>query len=432
MERAINVREVTKEFMENCYYKTSFNDICENIIWFFTFYPLLAMINFNRSKNINEIFIGVVAIIPIIICVLLKRKLKVVWQSLLVFSTIYILSGGVFYIALDRISYGIFYIPWLIRDIKKSKVVEKVKFTSNNIIASEVVLAISILICAILKFNDMRKLIFILSIIVGLFSVLYIHKIRTDRLYVQDNIKRNVVSISDKYSKNIIIGICIVGIIVVIATVSAMGAFDKAAAVTDKIASILTDRPDSVQVENEYDKDSIKQQANEMDNLQNINSEPSAFVKAIFSVLKVILNIITIGLKIFVAIALMTMIYLVFNFIILKLKTKNETDKIEYIYNSGKKEIKITERMKKYKDDIKELISNDNKKEVRRLYKKKVLKYKVKRVFLRNSFTVGEINNEIRDKANEDIESLSNIYEKARYSNEDIGDLEINQLKKSL
>lgn len=432
MERVINIREVTKEYMENCYYKTIFNEICENIIWFFTFYPMLAMMNFLREKNIVVVFVGTIAIAPIILSALIKRRLKIAWQSLLTYTLIYTAGAIIFYIASRNYYYAVFFIPWLIRDIKKGKAVEKVKFNRNSIIASEAILAVSILICAILKLNEIRIFIFILAIVLGLLSAIYLYKIRTNRLLVEDSIRKNVVSIADKYGKNMMIAICTLGLVGVIGIFMAMGVFNKAAAITDKMAALLTDGIDNVPLKEEQQAESQQGATNGLAEIKNQNKEPSAMVKAIFAVLKVILEIVTLGLKIFVALALMSMVYLVFNFFLLKLKTKNENDKIEYIYNSARDEIKLTKRLKKYKDEIKERLTNDNRKEVRKLYRKKVLKYQGKKVRLRNSFTVEEINNEIRNKTNDQLNSLSEIYEKARYSNKDISNLEVSNLKKSL
>lgn len=432
MDRVINVREVTKEYMENCYYKTIFNEICENIIYFFTFYPMLAMLNFHREKNLTVVFIGVISIVPILLSALIKRKLKIAWQSLLTYTLIYSIAAIVFYSLSRNFYYAVFFIPWLIRDIKNGKAVEKVKFNRNSIIASEAILAFSVLVCAILKLNELRRFIFMSAIILGLFSVIYLYKIRTDRLLVEDSIRRNVVNISDKYGKNMMISICTLGLIVVISIFAYMGLFYKAAAITDNMAALLTDGIDNMPLKEEQQEEMQQGASNGLTEMKSQNKEPSSIVKAIFAVLKVILDIITFGLKIFVALALMAMVYLVFNFLLLKLKTKNENDKIEYIYNSGKEEIKLRKRLEKYKDEIKEHIISDNRKEVRKLYRKKVLKYRGKKVILRNTFTVEEINNEIKNKTNDQLNSLSEIYEKARYSNKDISNLEVNKLKKSL
>jgi hypothetical protein len=71
-----------------------------------------------------------------------------------------------------------------------------------------------------------------------------------------------------------------------------------------------------------------------------------------------------------------------------------------------------------------------DKEKIRRFYKNKILKYKRNNVIINNSSSTYEIQKEVFYKASENIENITKVYEKARYSNEEITQNDMDLLKK--
>lgn len=123
--------------------------------------------------------------------------------------------------------------------------------------------------------------------------------------------------------------------------------------------------------------------------------------------------------------------YVVINRILIYIKNLKNIDKVTFVYN-GDKKTEIKEKVKRFRYNMKKSILLDERENVRRLYKNKILKYTSRNIVINNHLSTNEIQNEILTKTNENITKITAVYEKARYSNEDITkqDLDILKMKR--
>jgi hypothetical protein len=200
-----------------------------------------------------------------------------------------------------------------------------------------------------------------------------------------------------------------------------LGVFDEASSLTKKIASFFGDLgKDNISkpkenVSNYFAKD------NPSNMFQNLNKAPSELVQTITKIIDFILNM---G---FIAIILSAS-YVVINRILIYIKNLKNIDKVTFVYN-GDKKTEIKEKVKRFRYNMKKSISLDERENVRRLYKNKILKYTNRNIVINNHLSTNEIQNEILNKTNENITKITAVYEKARYSNEDITKQDIDILK---
>jgi len=147
--------------------------------------------------------------------------------------------------------------------------------------------------------------------------------------------------------------------------------------------------------------DSSKYKFDPVKMAEDTSVEPNSLINILFHVLQVA---IVIGLILWVA-------YLIFKFFKTNFnRSEPTTDQVESIYTTDKIN-KISSFFKKGKS-----YENSNNSKIRKAYFKKVSKYKFKIPSINNLLTHIEISKEVNKNSDTNITELTNLYEKARYS----------------
>lgn len=422
MDNRVQVYSITDEYMKSNHVKTLTYELIENLMYFLCAYPIVAMINYFFDKNENMIYINLIAIIPVFFITYLRVKIKTMKKfilAILLVTTIWLIIIGHL---LKQYVFMLFLIIWVIDCIKRSVVVQRVGFNKNRILIVEALLIPQIIIAAGSELKNFQVFIAVISIVIMSVSIGYICKVRNVRLSMDDIENESF----NKKDNNIFIGGTILLILITIFILYRLGVFDSAYNLTKKIAKSLLELGrgnHSEQSSNEINNMSNGNNANMFEGLNADNLEPPGKFAQIFAaIVKVIANIIFIAITI-------TLSYMLINRFLIYIKMLRNKDKVSFVFNNNNKENEIKKKVDKIKNNIRKSIFLNDKEKIRKLYKNKILKYKKENIIVNNFFSTQEIQNEVLSKALDNIEDITKVYEKARYSNEEITKDDIEKFK---
>lgn len=416
MENEVQVYSITNEYMKSHHVKTLSYQLIENLIYFLCVYPIIAIVNHIIDLNEKMLYLNLISIIPIFFMTYLRYKMK----TLSKFILFILLVSIVWLIILGFLKQYVFMIVpiiWAIISIKRSTAIQRFEFDKQKLLFAEILLIPQILLAAGFELNKFQIFICFISIFVMCLSIAYICKARNKRLSLDDIENESF----NRKDNNIFICGTILLICIILLIIYKSGIFEWANYVTNKISrSLLNSGKESVGSQNsDFQIMSGGNNMNEIYKLGNENIEqPGIFAKVILGLLNIV------GVLIFICIS-----YLALNRFLIYIKMLKNKDKVTFIF-TNKNQGEIKEKVDKIKKDIiKNLFLTDREK-IRRFYKNKILKYKRNNIIINNSSSTYEIQKEVFYKASENIDEITKIYEKARYSNEKITQNHMDLLKK--
>ena len=109
-----------------------------------------------------------------------------------------------------------------------------------------------------------------------------------------------------------------------------------------------------------------------------------------------------------------------------KVKTKEQRESI-FSIEDFKENLK--DKSLGFKNVFKENFNLSNKKRIRKVYSKKIKEYKHKGIIVEKYFTPLEISNNVKTNMDNDIKEATEIYEKARYSQEECSKEDVERIK---
>jgi len=420
MENSVQVYSITDEYMKSNHVKTLTYELIETLMYFLCAYPIVAMISYFFDKNENMLYLNLIAIVPVVIITYLRVKIKTMKKfilAILLVTAIWLIIIG---FLLKQYVFMLFLIIWVIDCIKRSTAVQRVGFNKYRLLIVEALLIPQIIIAAGANFKNFQVFIAVISIVIMSISIGYICKVRNVRLSMDDIENESF----NKKDNNIFIGGAIFLILITIFILYSLGIFGVAYDLTRKISKSLLEL--GMGNHSEHSSNEIKNIMNDnnvnmFDGLNADNLEPPGKFAQIFSdIVKVISNIIFIVITI-------TLSYLLINRFLIYIKMLRNKDKVSFVFNSSNKENEIKKKVDKIKNDIRKSIFLNDKEKIRKLYKNRILKYKKNNIIINNFFSTYEIQNEVLSKSLDNIEDITKVYEKARYSNEELtkDDMEI-------
>lgn len=422
MENSVQVYSITDEYMKSNHVKTLTYELIENLMYFLCAYPVVAMMNYFFDKNENMLYINLIAIIPVVIITYLRVKIKTMKKfilAILLVTAIWIFIIG---FLIKQYVFIILLVIWVIDCIKRSTSVQRVGFNKNRILIVEALLIPQIIIAAGADLKNFQIFIAVISIVVMSISIGYICKVRNVRLSMDDIENESF----NKKDNNIFIGGTILLILITVFILYNLGIFDVAYDLTRKISKSLLQLGKGNHSEQSSNEIKNLMNNNNVNMLEGLNSnkleEPGKFAQIFSAIVKVISNIIFIAITI-------TLSYLLINRFLIYIKMLRNKDKVSFVFNSNNKENEIKKKVNKIKNNIRKSIFLNDKEKIRKLYKNKILKYKKKNIIVNNFFSTYEIQNEVLSKALDNIEDITKVYEKARYSNEEVTKDDIEKFK---
>lgn len=421
MNDEVQVYSITDEYMKNNYVKTLAYELIENLIYFLCAYPIVAMINHILDKSEKMLYLNILTIVPILLMTYLRVKVKTMRKFILgivLVISIFLVIGFV----LKQYIFMVFLILWAIDCIKRSTSKQRVGFNKINLLIVESLLIPQIIVAAGADLKEVQVLAAIISVVIMIISIGYICKARNVRLSMDDTENESF----NKKDNNIFIFGILILIAMLIFILYNLGTFDVAYDLTRKFANFLLNigKGDLNKPSNDI-KGFIPESSNiDLSGLSSTSAEtPSIFYQIIAKILDVILNIIFIVVIIVIS-------YLLINRILIYIKMLRNNDKITFVFNSNN-ENEIKKKVNKIRHNISKLIFLNDKEKIRKLYKDKVIKYKKNNIKVNNFYSTNEIQKEILSKASDNIEDVTKVYEKARYSNEKITKNDVEILKKN-
>lgn len=406
MENEVQVYSITDEYMKSHHIKTLSYALIENLIYFLCVYPIVAIVNNIIDSNEKMLYFNLISIIPILFMTFLRYKIKTLSKFVLLILLVaiaWLLLLGFF----KQYIFMIYFVSWIILSLKRSTKIQRFEFNKLKLLLAEMLLIPQIFLAAGLELNNFQIFICFISIFTMCISIGYICKARNTRLSL-DDIENNSFN---KKDNNIFIVGTILLIIIILFVLYESGVFEMASYLTKTISSSLLNigKESMGQSSNEFQSLNNGSNMNEMFKLNNENIEPPGKISQIISA---ILNIIFIAVSIGLS-------YLALNRLLIYIKMLRNKDKVTFVFTT-KNENEIKKKVGKIKDDIRKTIFLNDKEKIRKFYKNKILKYKRNDIIINNSSSTYEIQKEVLHKALDNIEEITKVYEKARYSNEEI------------
>lgn len=411
MNDEVQVCLITDDYMKSNYVKTLEYEFFENIIYFLCAYPIISIVNHMINKNDNMLYLNCLSIIPIFLMTYLRVKIKIMKKFILGIILVMSISVMIIGLVLKQYIFVVVLIIFAFICIKKSTSKQRVEFNKFKLLAVEALLIPQILIAAGANLKEVQVFTSIISIVIMLISIGYICKARNVRLSMDDAKNESF----NKKDNNIFIAGIIALITIIIFMLFMIGTFDTAYDLTKKIASSLTNMVNGTGAKPITDITTVNTHKNDSNGLKMLfkqAGEPSKLSQMILRITNVILEIIFIVIVIIVS-------YLGINRLLIYIKNLKNKDKVTFVFNSNN-ENEIKKKVEKIRYNINKILFFNDRERIRKLYKDKILKYKKNNIKVNNFFSTNEIQKEILNKVFDNIEDITKIYEKARYSNEEI------------
>lgn len=416
MGNEVQVYSITDEYMRSHHIKTLSYALIENLIYFLCVYPIVSIINNIIDSNEKMLYSNLISIIPVLFITFLRYKIK----TLSKFVMIILLVAIAWLLLLSffkQYIFMIYFIIWVILSLKRSTKIQRFEFNKLKLLLAQILLIPQILLAAGLELKNFQNFICFLSIFIMCISIGYICKARNIRLSLDDIENESF----NRKDNNIFIGGTILLICIILLVLYKSGVFEAANYLTKKISNSLLNigKENIGQYNNEFQSLNNGNDINEMFKLNNESIEPPGKIAQIISA---ILNIIFIVVSICIS-------YLALNRMLIYIKMLRNKDKVTFVFTS-KNENEIKKKISKIKNDVQKIIFLNDKEKIRRFYKDKILKYKRNNIIISSSSSTHEIQKEVFNKALDNIEDITKVYEKARYSNEQITQNDMIILKK--
>lgn len=419
MNEQIDMYSVSEDFITNNYNKTLNYELVENLIYFLSFYPMLIIIYYILHKNISALLMIFSLIIPIFIMTYFRMKIKKISSFRISILLVSIISFLICMKLFNTYIFGIFLIPWALRCLQKASIKQIVNFNKSNLINLELFLFIQLFLCALLKYYIIEKLILLVSITLAIISIAYIAKIRTVRLSMDDNGKKTF----DTKENNIFIFSVVAFSVLIIIFMYTTGIFKVASNITNTFASKLLESNNGTPMKVVSNENNSNFEPMQYELPMNEEIKPIGKIGTILIIIsKVIGKIIYIGIISFT-------ILVIVNALLIILKKFKNKEKINIVFEKNYFEKEIREKTNLIKRKISKSIYSNNNERARKLYKNKILSYNKKNIKVNKFLSTQDIEKEILNKTNENIQSLTQVYEKARYSNIEITKEELIKIK---
>ncbi|WP_244833599.1 hypothetical protein [Clostridium sp. BJN0001] len=425
MNEKIEVCRISEDFLNNNFQKKLSYHIIESILYFLTVYPVVACINYGINNNKNDIYMGLFLIIPIIVMIFFMMKIKDLKLFIIFLFSFTAISIFVIGFLLRKYPFAVILLIFAYKIFKNSLKKQNVKFSLFTFFVLEILLIPQNIIALISKINELSSLIMIISVIILIISLMYLIKIRNTKLSMEgsDNL-------SGSKSNNIFVLSFGILIAVFMICVSLSGVFKVTSYADKKVVNTITNlfNINYVQKAFDYQKDD-NNNGDKNDLLENIfgskmlknEGEISDSVKIVFDIIE----------KIIFTVIVLIFMYFILNKIMILFKAAKNIEKITFVYKEEKNNKSGKEKVnKQYKNIIKNVFLS-NKDKARKLYKNKILKFRKDQIIISNNDTVGDIQNKILRKTNHNIEEISSIYNKIRYSNKEVTNKDIDKIRNS-
>jgi hypothetical protein len=401
-------------------------EIVEAVMSFLCFYPLLIFISLMFNYDNAGILQGMLLIIAIMVMVYVRKKIKRLILFIAAYVVIAIIGALSISSGLLTIFYFIFLLGYGISFINRRFKNINSFWRFNSLVLMNAFQAV--LYCFTLgdNFASLRKLVFIVSTLNLMISIVYFHFSSANKLlrwekYSEAKYTRNMKTMNVMFS---IIIVLIIGAVIFIATKAGVFRWlDSASRNIFNGISEVMNMDIKIQKEVMDAKESTMFKPPELENLANNSSTIFSFfglfMKFIFS-LAAIVSII------FVVIAVFQILYKLF------IRTLSTDEAAESMFSAKDIANNIKKSIKKPVLSLRKAIYKDNKDKLRKLYFQAVMNYKKKGVSVEKWNTPSEIEANISLNNKVEFSGITDFYEKFRYTQEEPSDDEVRGMKRRI
>jgi hypothetical protein len=399
-------------------------ELTEAVLLFLCFYPALAIVNSLVIKNNQQTYKGILLLVPIIIIVYCSSKIKRL--ILLIIANLTTAALGAILIGRGKfwIIYLIFLTLFALHYIRKKLKRSGAFWRFSNLTGINVFSAVVYCFTLYDTFVSLRKLVLVFSVLQLLISIVYFHFSSTSKLMKWEKYS------DDKHAgtmraSNIMFSVLmtiIFGIIVFIAAITPI--FSWLDWLNINIINNLLKagnkdirHPESIFFQRD------QQQIMRPLELEAGTYTPSAFFTSLEFIIKFIAIASAVIILIIAIVALVRKIYRVF---IMKLGTDETIESTASVKEIAES---LINSIKKPVLRLRNAALKNNKDKLRRLYFKAVLHYKRKGTAVEQWNTPVEIEANILKYNNTELDSVTAIYEKFRYSEEEPSDEDVEEMK---
>lgn len=416
----IDITSITQEYIQHGYIKNLWYEITEDIIIFSTIYPMISIINRIFFKNYTTILSSLIILISMIAMSTCRLRIKsrFKFDGAVIFITI--LSSIISFLLLGKNIFPAILIICAFISIKRSKEKQHVTFKLMTCIQYECILMAQLIIAVMIKADILQKEILFCACICMIISISYICKARNVRILRNDDAPNESFRKKDSSMFALQSGILILALLLAF---QFTGLFNYANKATNNAVNAILNPLSS----NKHHAHNEKPNDTPSNNNQDLKPDlsditPTSDHPILAFITKIILGILSL---ICIAIGLV-IIYMIINAIMLKVKKIKNNDKVSFVLTEKDGTEKKSQVSKK--NIIQKIIHPTNNDKVRRFYKNKIKSYRKNNVYINKYSSVNDIKEEVLENCNVSIDEISKIYEKARYSNEEVSKEEVKKL----
>lgn len=427
MSEEVQINSVTEDFIKSYFTKKLEYELIESIIYFLCMYPIFAVADYTITRNEKMIYFNFLMIIPILVMTYIRVKTKKMVTFLIGIIGTMIISSMIVVLLSHYVLLGLILI-WGVLSIKKCNSMQRISIDKSKLLMLEGFFIPQIILGAYVGTKSMQIVSTILPIAVMFIAIGYMCKVRNLRLSRDD--AKNF-SFNNKDSNTFIAGLLIF-MCIIITSLYYLGAFEIAHNYSKNIADHFVNMGTDVQ--KSQPPKSTNTQGGNKDDLKGLRelqqNGPFDGNSMFFQVFSKVINFL---FNAMLVIAVSVIIFVIINRVLIYFKRLKNVDKITFIYNDKiNEESELKQKLFNLKNSINKVIFLNNNDKIRKLYKNKIIKLKKSNVNINNYLSTSEIEKEILIKTQNDIKKITKIYEKARYSNDDItlNDLEVLKSKK--
>jgi hypothetical protein len=403
-------------------------EVFENWINFFLYYLPVVMVLSYFVSNVAALR-GIALFFPVILIMFIRRKVNNLWKyigsNLLVIAAVFIISPA----GVERVLFTLVVAIYFIYSFKM-RYDEAVKFLNfSGLLLSGVLLTVYYLAASYIKVDFAKEFVVVVSFNTAVCYAIYLHLTKTQKLLEWETSYAATFMNRVKKMKlfTVTLIVAAVGILNLLLWKSGMYAlFDY---FQDSIANFFhstgqpMDKPKLPKMLTDSD-------GNSADGLKGLGEagEPSLFLTVIMKIIELALTVMVIVIFAYVFWLIYLRLKEIYRYLYYReVKTSEKRELILPTENIG---ATVVNKIRNVRESVEEAFEKSNRKKIRKLYNKMISKHKNKGIKLSIANTPLEMQQKIHENTKQNLEEVTRIYEKARYSTKECSDEDVNKFKK--
>ncbi|ERI94780.1 hypothetical protein HMPREF1982_00705 [Clostridiales bacterium oral taxon 876 str. F0540] len=422
----------SEDFHNAGYEKRWIFDLLEMVISFLCSYSLFASFIFIGTIDQSKIYSGIPMLLTVTAMCFVKRKIKDIYKFTIAAVFAAIVTIALIYSSETAAYYILFLLGYLIYYIRKHRSNETAFFTITKLVMMNILMGFTYGFSLLYKAPKLQKLLLVISILHILLSLVYYCLSSSEKVLYWESYE------DEKYRKNLSqINLMLLAVLVllfafVIIFSFKIGVFKELDYLYGYILNsiIKFPMPNRDASDTQYANDILNQ--SKLLNFAQDNHLTGDSYSILWYIFIIILIAAGIFLLMLAAVGVIMVSMIIIQIIYRNLFIKNGPGENREFMTTKEIVNENLERVKGSLKIVKKTLYKSNKERIRGIYERLIIKYINKGLVIEKSHTPSEIESSIKTKYNDEFSKATELYEKARYSDEDIKDEDVNALRKML